>query len=89
MPVELEDGVIDFAPTPKKPRINSKVPVGTAMEGVTDQELNESTGKKRKADAENGSPSKKRRVLEEEGVVLMDSAEEVLEQEPDYILIDD
>ncbi|KAH9475882.1 Ubiquitin-activating enzyme E1-like [Psilocybe cubensis] len=86
LPVETEDGVIDLAPTPKKPR-----PGRTST-------TNGSSAKKRKLD-DGSSPSKRRR-LEEDGVVLMDGPNDDLgpseptpelpqgQTEAEYITID-
>ncbi|KAJ3508390.1 hypothetical protein NLJ89_g5779 [Agrocybe chaxingu] len=60
LPVELEDGVIDLAPTPKKPKFHSAA-----------------SGKRKFEDGP--SPSKRRR-LEEDGLVLMDGPNEVLDE---------
>ncbi|KAJ2929091.1 hypothetical protein H1R20_g8005, partial [Candolleomyces eurysporus] len=81
LPVEGADGVIDLAPTPKKPKFSATA--ATISSAVT------SNGKKRKAE-DTFSPSKKRR-LEEDGLILMDGADDKLEgePEPDFILIDD
>jgi len=80
--VEDADGVIDLAPTPKKPKATA-VPNGVPA-----------PGKKRKLE-EGPSPSKRRR-LEEDGLVLMDGPNEVLDSgeviavpNSDVIVIDD
>nr|BAF64519.1 Uba2 [Coprinopsis cinerea] len=70
LPVENDDGIIDLAPTPKKPKFSvaSNLPL------------------KRKAEDE-PSPSKKRK-LEEDGLVVLDGADDKIEEQ-DYIVIDD
>jgi ubiquitin-like 1-activating enzyme E1 B len=82
LPVEDADGVIDLAPTPKKPKAT------VASNGGP------TSGKKRKFE-DGASPSKRRR-LEEDGVVVMDGPNEVLDSgevgaapDSDIILIDD
>ena len=74
--------MIDLAPTPKKPKGTAVANGGLA------------SGKKRKFE-EGASPSKRRR-LEEDGVVVMDGPDEILDSgeveavpESDVILIDD
>ena len=74
--------MIDLAPTPKKPKATTVPNGGPASE------------KKRKFE-DGPSPSKRRR-LEEDGVVVMDGPEEVLDfgevgaaLDSDIILIDD
>ena len=71
--VENEDGIIDLAPTPKKPRL---APNARGAQDLTPMEI----GVKRSFAQRQGqeSPSKRRR-LEEEGVVLMDGPDEVLD----------
>ena len=59
LPLEIADGVLDLAPTPKKPKLSKQT---TSRIGF------------------GPSPSKKRR-LEEDGVVVMDGPDEVLEDE--------
>jgi len=82
LPVEDADGVIDLAPTPKKTKATVVSNGGPA------------SGKKRKFE-DGASPSKRRR-LEEDGVVVMDGPDEVLDSgevgaapDSDIILIDD
>jgi ubiquitin-like 1-activating enzyme E1 B len=70
LPIERDDGVIDLAPTPRKPRYETEV----------------EAGKKRKAEDQT-SPSKKRR-LEEDGFVVLDAADEKVDDGPDVIMID-
>lgn len=74
LPLELADGVIDLAPTPKKAKLN--------------------VGESKRKFEDNPSPSKRRR-LEDEGLVLMDGPDEVLDtgdvlegSDRDYIVID-
>jgi ubiquitin-like 1-activating enzyme E1 B len=74
--------VIDLAPTPKKPKATA------VSNGIP------APGKKRKIE-EGPSPSK-RRKLEEDGVVIMDGPDEVLDPgevaalpDSDIIVIDD
>ncbi|TFK24020.1 hypothetical protein FA15DRAFT_669985 [Coprinopsis marcescibilis] len=78
LPVEDENGIIDLAPTPKKPKYN----VGARANGGSSTNSVVLLGK-RKAEDE-PSPSKKRK-LEEDGLVVMDGKEDDVE----YIVIDD
>ncbi|KAJ2912068.1 hypothetical protein MD484_g8347, partial [Candolleomyces efflorescens] len=84
LPVERADGVIDLAPTPKKPKYSTSNTIKTAINNIATPK-----GKKRKAE-DMYSPSKKRR-LEEDGLILMDGADDKLEEEAgqDFIVIDD
>ena len=72
-PLEIEDSVLDLAPTPKKPKLAERTTSRSDF---------------------GPSPSKKRR-LEEDGVVVMDGPDEVLEDESihlgsaDIIIIDE
>ncbi|KDR70218.1 hypothetical protein GALMADRAFT_103373 [Galerina marginata CBS 339.88] len=84
LPIDDGIGIIDLAPTPKKPRVAAAVTNNLVA------------GQKRKLD-DGQSPSKRRR-LEEDGIVLMDGPDEVLDPgelmnapqaEADYIVIDD
>ncbi|KAF5339556.1 hypothetical protein D9611_011489 [Ephemerocybe angulata] len=86
LPVELDDGVIDMAPTPKKPKRNGLAPASVPNGPVSVGTKRKATG--REGEEDKSSPSKKRR-LEEEGLVVMDGVDDKLEEEPDFILIDD
>ena len=82
--MERADGVIDLAPTPKKPKFSTSSTIKAAINNIATPK-----GKKRKA-GDTFSPSKKRR-LEEDGLIMMDGADDKFEEEPepDFILIDD
>ena len=79
--------MLNFEPTPKKVRPSDNI--HSPIVGVLD--LAGGSNKKRKLD-DNPSPSKRRR-LEEDGVVLMDGPDEILDsgevEATDYIIIDD
>jgi ubiquitin-like 1-activating enzyme E1 B len=79
LPLELEDGVLDLDPTPKKLKTTPGL----------------FSGKNKRKFEDNPSPSKRRR-LEDDGLVLMDGPDEVLDSgnvmevsEGDCIVIDD